>query len=217
MCTAPQEYFYPENWYQGRRCASSFEDVEKALVEAFEGIINHPKMGPAVLAALQSETTQKRVQEAKSLGGKVLLETKPVANPEFPSVPSASPMIMDSPRPKKAILHVSFWTNCFIIATADTDESIELASSIAHEHGAISCGAYTLDDATMEKIAEKMQTPARQFRSFDWWHLCKSACRIFRLSCHGRNPAGNACFTDPEFVLKRFTRSAQSQFELMTP
>lgn len=210
MCTAPQNIFVPKGGIKVGVEQVSFDDVAKALVEAFEGIINHPKMGPAVLAALQSDVTQKRVQEAKSLGGKVLLETKTVANAEFPNVRSASPVIIEIPAKEREIFaRELFGPIVFVIATENTNESVQLASSIAAEQGAISCGAYTLDGDTMQMIAEKMAysgTPVsfnltggiyvNQHAGFSDFHVT------------GGNPAGNACFTDPEFVLKRFTRSA---------
>ena len=210
MCTAPQNIFVPKGGIKVGNEQVSFDDVKKAIVEAFEGIINHPKMGHAVLAALQSDMTHKRVLEAKSIGGEVLLETKPVANPEFPNVRSASPIIVELPAGDRAVYAKElFGPIVFIVKTDSTEESVELAASIAEEHGAISCGAYTIDENTMAKIAERMAnsgTPVsfnltggiyvNQHAGFSDFHVT------------GGNPAGNACFTDPEFVLKRFTRSA---------
>lgn len=210
MCTAPQNIFIPKDGITVGSEKVSFDDVKKAIVEAFEGIINHPKMGPAVLAALQSEMTQKRVLEADALGGKVLLETKPVANPEFPNARSAGPVIIELPASDRQIFaRELFGPIVFIIATESTEESVEIASAIAQEHGAISCGAYTISEDKMKLIADKMAysgTPVsfnltggiyvNQHAGFSDFHVT------------GGNPSGNACFTDPEFVLKRFTRSA---------
>lgn len=210
MCTAPQNIFIPKSGIKVGNDSVSYDEVKKALVEAFEGIINHPKMGPAVLAALQSEMTHKRVLEAKNLGGSVLLETKPVANPEFPNVRSAGPVIIEiSAKEREIYARELFGPIVFIVPTESTAESVQIASSIAAEHGAISCGAYTIDENTMNMIAEKMAdsgTPVsfnltggiyvNQHAGFSDFHVT------------GGNPAGNACFTDPEFVLKRFTRSA---------
>ena len=210
MCTAPQNIFVPKDGITVGNEKISFDEVTRALVDAFEGIINHPKMGPAVLAALQSETTQKRVLEANTLGGKVLLDSKPLPNAEFPDARTAAPIIIELPSRDHAIYaRELFGPIVFIIATESTEESVELASSIAQEHGSISCGAYTIDESKMKLIAEKMAfagTPVsfnltggiyvNQHAGFSDFHVT------------GGNPSGNACFTDPEFVLKRFTRSA---------
>lgn len=72
--------------------------------------------------------------------------------------------------------------------------------------GAISCGAYTTDPMVKEKIMDEMGlagTPVsfnltggiyvNQNASFSDFHVT------------GGNPAGNASFTNPEFVIKRFT------------
>ena len=210
MCTAPQNIFVPMGGMTVSGGKVTFDDVVKAIIEGFEGIINHPKMGPPVLAALQSEATQKRVMEAKALGGEVLLETKPLANPEFPNARTATPVIMKVSASNYEIFsREMFGPIVFIVETKDTEESVKLASSIANEQGSISCGAYTTDEKTMQMIAEKMAnsgTPVsfnltggiyvNQHAGFSDFHVT------------GGNPAGNACFTDPEFVLKRFTRSS---------
>ena len=93
-----------------------------------------------------------------------------------------------------------------IIKTKDTAESIHLAQEMAMQHGAISCGAYTIDPAIKEEIMDQMGlagTPVsfnltggiyvNQNASFSDFHVT------------GGNPAGNASFTNPEFVIKRFT------------
>ncbi len=92
-----------------------------------------------------------------------------------------------------------------LIKTKDTEQSIALAREQAETNGAISCGAYTLDQDVREKIADQMSlafTPVsfnltggiylNQHAGFSDFHVT------------GGNPAGNASFTNPEFVIKRF-------------
>jgi acyl-CoA reductase-like NAD-dependent aldehyde dehydrogenase len=94
----------------------------------------------------------------------------------------------------------------FIIKTKDTRQSVELARSLAAQHGAISCGAYCLDAELKEYIADQMSLAAtpvafnlltgiyvNQHAGFSDFHVT------------GGNPAGNASFTNPEYVIKRFT------------
>lgn len=208
MCTAPQNFYVPKDGIKAGAQHVSFEEVEKAIVEAIRGLAGHPKAGPGVLGAIQSEATYKRVDAAQKLGGKVLLESKPVANPDFPNIRSASPIVIElDPSAREVFNQEMFGPIVFIIPTANTEESLRLASESAKEHGAISCGAYTLDNQLMERIADVMAdagTPVafnlvgniyvNQNASFSDFHVT------------GGNPAGSASLTDPEFVLKRFTR-----------
>lgn len=208
MCTAPQNFFVPKDGIKSGGELIPFEQVEKAIVDAVTGLATHPKAGPAVLGAIQSKVTADRVKEATKLGGKVLLESKPIQNPEFPNARTSSPVVIEIPPTATEIFQREmFGPIAFVIPTSSTDESIRLAAESAKEHGAISCGAYTQDEKTMQKIADAMAEAGtsvsfnltgniyvNQNASFSDFHVT------------GGNPAGNASLTDPEFVLKRFTR-----------
>ena len=208
MCTAPQNFFVPKHGIKCGDTLVTFEQVEKAIVDAVTGLATHPKAGPAVLGAIQSEVTSERVKEAAKLGGKVLLESKPIQNPEFPNARTSSPIVIEMPPSATEIFQREmFGPIAFVIPTDSTEQSVNLAAQSAREHGAISCGAYTTDEETMERIAEAMADVGtsvsfnltgniyvNQNASFSDFHVS------------GGNPAGNASLTDPEFVLKRFTR-----------
>ena len=93
-----------------------------------------------------------------------------------------------------------------IIKTKDTAESIKLASEMAMEHGAISCGAYTTDAETKEQIMDEMSlagTPVSFNLTGGIYVNQNAGFSDFHVT--GGNPAGNASFTNPEFVIKRFT------------
>lgn len=208
MCTAPQNFFIPKDGIKVAEQHVPFEEVKKAIVEAVKGLASHPKAGPAVLGAIQSDATHKRVGDAGKLGGKVLLESQALQNPEFPNLRSATPVIVElSTADKETFAREMFGPIAFIIPTSDTSESVELASSIAREHGAISCGAYTTDPSTMESIAEAMAdagTPVSFNLTGGIYVNQNAGFSDFHVT--GGNPSGNASLCDPEFVLKRFTR-----------
>jgi len=208
MCTAPQNFYVPKDGIKAGNEHVSFEVVENAIVEAIRGLAGHPKAGPGVLGAIQSEATYKRVDEAQKLGGKILLESKPVANPDFPKIRSASPIVIElQPSAREIFNREMFGPIVFIIPTTNTEVSLRLAAESAKQHGAISCGAYTADENVMQHIATVMADAGtsvafnlvgniyvNQNASFSDFHVT------------GGNPAGSASFTDPEFVLRRFTR-----------
>ncbi len=208
MCTAPQNFYIPKAGIQVAGQHVSYEEVQKAITSAVEELAAHPKAGPAVLGAIQSDMTHKRVDEAMKLGGKVLLESRPINNPEFPNIRSASPVVIEIPATATDIFEREmFGPIAFIIPTAGTQESLKLASDIARKHGAITCGAYTLDGSTMQMIAEVMAdagTPVAFNLTGNIYVNQNAGFSDFHVT--GGNPAGNASLTDPEFVLKRFTR-----------
>ncbi len=208
MCTAPQNFYIPRTGIQVSGQHVPYEEVQKAITGAVEDLAAHPKAGPAVLGAIQSDMTHKRVGEAMTLGGKVLLESRSINNPEFPNIRSASPVLIEIPSTATEIFEREmFGPIVFIIPTADTRESLQLASDIARKHGAITCGAYTVDGTTMELIANVMAeagTPVAFNLTGNIYVNQNAGFSDFHVT--GGNPAGNASLTDPEFVVKRFTR-----------
>lgn len=205
MCTAPQNIFIPRTGIQVAGQQVPYDQVAAAITEAVKGLAGHPKAGPAVLGAIQSKATQQRVQDAHK--GKVLLASGSISNPEFPNARIATPVVIEVDAHD-----VAYWQRemfgpiAYIIPTDSTAHSLHLAKDSAEKHGAISCGAYTTNAAVMEDIATQMAeayTPVsfnltggiyvNQHAGFSDFHVT------------GGNPAGNASFTNPEFVLKRFT------------
>ena len=93
----------------------------------------------------------------------------------------------------------------FIVATDSTDQSIELASSIATEQGAISCGLYSTNEEVIEKTVETMSqagVPVSCNLVGNIWVNQSAAFSDFHVS--GANPSGNATLSDAAFVVGRF-------------
>jgi acyl-CoA reductase-like NAD-dependent aldehyde dehydrogenase len=91
------------------------------------------------------------------------------------------------------------------IKTKDTDESIRLAKEMSQKHGAITCAAYCTDASISNKIIEEMElafTPVSLNLTGMIWVNQHAAFSDFHVT--GGNPAGNASFTNPEYINKRF-------------
>lgn len=206
MCTAPQNFFIPETGVNTPDGKLSFNDVATKFREAITALVNNPKMGAGTLGAIQNEATLQRVKEAAQLGGKVLLSGTPVVNEEYTAARTCSPTVLEVSSADHSIFEKElFGPVILLIKTKDTDHSIQLARQMAAQHGAITCGAYTTDEAVKEKIATAMNsvfTPVSfNFTGFIWVNQ-HAAFSDFHVT--GGNPAGNASFTNQEFIVKRF-------------
>jgi acyl-CoA reductase-like NAD-dependent aldehyde dehydrogenase len=93
-----------------------------------------------------------------------------------------------------------------LIKTKNTDESISLAKEMAIHHGAISCGAYSTNNEVKEKIADEMALAATpvSFNLIGGIYMNQNAA-FSDFHVTGGNPSGNASFTNPEYVTRRFT------------
>ncbi|MDN5201419.1 phenylacetic acid degradation protein PaaN [Fulvivirgaceae bacterium BMA10] len=207
MCTAPQNFYIPENGIKTSDGNVSFDEFAEKFVEAVNGIVSNPKMGPFVLGTIQNKNTCQRITDAEKLDGKIWLTSTEVENPMFKTARTASPVVVEIDSSKKEIFSKElFGPIALLIKTKDTDESIALAKEMALNHGAISCGAYTTDPQIKEKIADEMSlaaTPVSFNLTGPIYVNQNAGFSDFHVT--GGNPSGNASFTNPEYVVKRFT------------
>jgi phenylacetic acid degradation protein paaN len=206
MCTAPQNFFIPQNGVTTASGQLSFDEVVQKFKDAILSLVNNPKMGAGTLGALQNDTTLQRAHNANKLGAKVILEGQPITSEEFTHLRGYTPTLLEVNSADKSIFEQElFGPVLLLIKTKDTNESIQLARQMAKQHGAITCAAYATSPEVKEKISEAMNsvfTPVSfNFTGFIWVNQ-HAAFSDFHVT--GGNPAGNASFTNPEFILRRF-------------
>ncbi|HCZ34312.1 MAG TPA: phenylacetic acid degradation protein PaaN [Cytophagales bacterium] len=207
MCTAPQNFFIPEGGIKTPSGVVTFDQFAEKFVTNINSLVDNPKAGPFVLGAVQNKKTCERVEAAVNLPGKVWLKSRTFENPMFKQARVATPVVVEVDSSKKEVFSKElFGPIALLIKTKNTDESIALAQELASTHGAISCGAYTTDSGVREKIADEMAlaaTPVSFNLTGGIYMNQNAAFSDFHVT--GGNPSGNASFTNPEYVTKRFT------------
>ncbi len=207
MCTAPQNFFIPADGIKIPAGVVTFDQFAEKLVANINGLVDNPKAGPYVLGAVQSDRTAVRVKDAETIPGKVWLKSRSFANPMFENARVATPVLIEVSADKPEIFSKElFGPIALLIKTKNTDQSISLAQEMALQHGAISCGAYTTDADVREKIADEMAlaaTPVSFNLTGGIYMNQNAAFSDFHVT--GGNPSGNASFTNPEYVTRRFT------------
>jgi len=204
MCTAPQNFFIPATGVKSKDKTFTYEEVVEKLKEHLTAIATNPKTGTNVLGGLLEGTVKRIFEVMKS--GKVILQPADVKSEEFANIRSSSPLLLEVSQNDHAIFEQEmFGPIAVVIKTNDTKESVRLAKEMAGKHGAITCAAYTTDQDTRNLIAEEMQevfTPVTFNLTGPIWVNQHAAFSDFHVT--GGNKAGNASFTNPEFVIKRF-------------
>ncbi|HCR53685.1 MAG TPA: phenylacetic acid degradation protein PaaN, partial [Cytophagales bacterium] len=207
MCTAPQNFYVPKDGIKTPNGVVSFDEFAQKFVDSVNGLVDNPKAGPFVLGAVQNKKTLDRVADAENLPGKVWLKSRTFENPMFKKARIATPVVVEIDASKEDVFSKElFGPIALLIKTKDTDESIALAQKMAMAHGAISCAAYTTDANVREKIADEMSlaaTPVSFNLTGGIYMNQNAAFSDFHVT--GGNPSGNASFTNPEYVTKRFT------------
>jgi phenylacetic acid degradation protein paaN len=207
MCTAPQNFYIPEEGIKTPAGVVTFDAFAQKFIDNINGLADNPKAGPFVLGAIQNKKTCERVVEAEKLPGKVWLKSRTIENPMFKNARIATPIVVEIDATKKDTFSKElFGPIALLIKTKNTDQSIQLAQEMAIAHGAISCGAYTTDAKVREKIADEMGLAATpvSFNLVGGIYMNQNAA-FSDFHVTGGNPAGNASFTNSEYVSKRFT------------
>ncbi len=207
MCTAPQNFFLPQAGMKVGDTQVPYDDVVARLAAAVTGLAQNPKAGPHVLGAIQNPATHDRVQQLAFAGSRTALAAGAVAHPQFANARTCSPSIHELGADQvEQFSQELFGPILLVIKTADSQQSLHLAATLAREYGAISCGAYTTDPALKEQIMDEMSlagTPVSFNLTGGIYVNQNAGFSDFHVT--GGNPAGNASFTNPEFVIKRFT------------
>lgn len=207
MCTAPQNFYIPENGIDTPNGRLSFDEFAQKLSDNIKGLVENPKAGPFVLGAIQNKNTCTRVTDAEKIGSKVWLKSGTIENPMFKNARTATPVVLELSSAKKDVFSKElFGPIALLIKTKNTDESIALAKEMAEEHGAISCGAYTTDPDVRARIADEMALAATpvSFNLIGGIYMNQNAA-FSDFHVTGGNPSGNASFTDSKYVTRRFT------------
>lgn len=206
MCTAPQNFLIPADGVNTPDGIVSYDEVVEKLKGQITGLVTHPKMGAGTIGAIQSEMTADRVKSVDQLGAKIILNQNGVTNEEFPNARLCSPVVLEVDAADKAIYEKElFGPIVLIIKTKNTEESVQIARDMATSHGALTCAAYTTDEDTKAMIEEEMEkafTPVSFNLTGYIWVNQHAGFSDFHVT--GGNPAGNATYVNPEYVIKRF-------------
>lgn len=207
MCTTPQNFFVPATGVRVGNTRVSYEEVVAKISAAVTSLATNPKAGPHVFGAIQNPATADRMEGLAFDGGRRILAAGTVAHPVFANARTCSTSIHEiNSHNVEQFSQELFGPVMLVIKTQDTQESIRLAARLAREYGAISCGAYTTDAAIKEQIMDEMSlagTPVSFNLTGGIYVNQNAGFSDFHVT--GGNPAGNASFTNPEFVIKRFT------------
>ena len=211
MCTAPQNIFVPRGGIRTGETHASFDDVATAITKAIDGLLSAPERAVEVLGAIASDATLSRIDEQNAKPG-VLLGSKEIAHPQFPSARIRTPIVARLDASEYARYENElFGPIAFVIATDSTDQSLELAAAGARRCGAITALLYSTDPAVRLRADEfAAQSGASLAINFTGPLLVNQSAAFSDFHVSGANPAGNASLTDAAFVANRF-RVAQTR------
>ncbi|TKC90900.1 phenylacetic acid degradation protein PaaN [Trinickia terrae] len=212
MCTAPQNIYVPRDGIRTTDGHMSFDDIAQALAGAVQKLVADPARAVELLGAIQNDGVARRIEEARSLG-RVLVESQPLEHPVFSGARVRTPLVLQLDAAKDASTFTGEWFGpiSFVIATDSTAQSLDLAGSIAAEHGALTLSVYSTDDAKIEAAHEaSIRGGVALSINLTGGVFVNQSAAFSDFHGTGANPAANAALSDAAFVANRF-RVVQSR------
>lgn len=207
MCTTSQALFVPAGGIDTEDGHKSYDDVCADLAKAVSGFLSKPEVAHAVLGAMQSADTIKRVAEADSGSlGKVILASQKLENPEFPNAEVRTPVLLAcDASDEKAYMEERFGPISFIVKVADTAAAIALSERIVRTHGALTAGVYSTKAEVIDAMtAATMRSKVALSINLTGGVFVNQSAAFSDYHGTGGNPAANASYADSAFVANRF-------------
>jgi len=205
MCTAPQNIYVPRDGIDTAEGHLSFDEVAEAVADGVRKLLADPARAVEVLGAVQNDGVLRRLEAARSLG-KVVLDTQSIAHPAYPDARVRTPLIVRLDTADRATyLNEWFGPIAFVIATADTNESLAIARDAARAHGALTLSVYSTSDDVIARAVDVAEDAGVALSiNLTGAVFVNQSAAFSDFHGTGANPAANASLTDAAYVASRF-------------
>ena len=216
MCTTSQAILVPAAGIDTESGHKSYDEFCADLAGAITGFLAKPEVAHAVLGAIQSADTLKRIEEAGSgkFGTVVLAPTK-LDNPDFPQAEVRTPVLLTCDAGDEAkYMEERFGPISFIVKVADTTAAIALSERIIATHGALTAGIYSTRPEVIEAMTEATwRSKVALSINLTGGVFVNQSAAYSDYHGTGGNPAANASYSDSAFVANRF-RVVQRRYHI---
>jgi phenylacetic acid degradation protein paaN len=206
MCTTTKAILVPADGIDTDAGRKTFDEVAADLGTAIDKFLADPAVATAVLGAIQSEATLKRIDEAPSMAT-VVLASKPVAHPEFPNAQVRTPVLLKADASNEAAyMQERFGPICTMVAVPGGAEAIvRLSERIVREQGALTVGVYSKNEAVIDAMVGATQRSGVALSiNLTGGVFVNQSAAFSDFHATGANPAANASYADSAFVANRF-------------
>lgn len=218
MCTTTKALLASADGIQTDQGEKSFDQVATDLGQAIEKFLSDPGTATAVLGAIQSPETLKRIEDAPHVAT-VVLPSHKVPHPEFPRAEIRTPVLLKTRAEQQEVyMQERFGPIASVVAVqGGWHELVALSERIVREQGALTVGVYSTKPEVINAMVEATQRSgvALSINLTSGVFVNQSAA-FSDYHGTGANPAANASYSDSAFVANRF-RVIQRRVHLPVP
>ena len=207
MCTTSQAIFVPAGGIQTDLGHKSYDDFCADLAAAIQRFLSKPEVACAVLGAIQSSDTLKRIEQANAGSlGRVILASEKITNPEFPSAEVRTPVLLAcDASDEKAYMEERFGPISFLVKVSDTKAAIALSERVVSTHGALTVGLYSTSQEVIDQMTQATwRGKVALSINLTGGVFVNQSAAFSDYHGSGANPAANASYADSAFVANRF-------------
>jgi phenylacetic acid degradation protein paaN len=205
MCTTTQDIFVPAAGIDTDEGHKAFDQVASDLGAAVDRLLSDPAVATAVLGAIQSPDTLKRVDDAPQLA-EVVLASRTIDHPEFPAAQVRSPVLMKIDASREAVYEQErFGPISFVVRTRDWEAAVALSERTVKQHGALTVGLYSVKQDVVDAMtAATLRAGVSLSINLTGNVYVNQSAAFSDFHATGANPAANASYSDAAFVANRF-------------
>jgi phenylacetic acid degradation protein paaN len=212
MCTAPQNIYVPRSGIKTAEGIVTFDAVARALTDAIEQLLAEPAKAVELFGTVQNDSIMQRIDTARKLG-RTLLDSRALEHPLFAGARVRTPLMVQLDAATDAAQFTQEWFGpvSFLIASDSTEQSLDLASTTAATHGALTLSLYSTDEQVVEAAHEaSIRGGVALSINLTSGVFVNQSAAFSDFHGTGANPAANSALTDAAFVANRF-RVVQSR------
>lgn len=209
MCTSPQNIYLPAQGVRTPAGMVPFDEVAQRLADAVAALTGDPKKASMILATIQSPQTLALLAQLREEGaraGRVLLEPRAYAHPEFPAARTSTPLMLQVGTTARELYgEERFGPVSFVIRCADAADALAQATTDARERGGLTAFLYSTDESYIAQAERAYARAGAQLTiNLTGAMPLNFAAAYSDYHVTGLNPAGNASLTNLAFVASRF-------------
>jgi phenylacetic acid degradation protein paaN len=211
MCTAPQNVYLPASGIETDQGTKTPAEVAAGIGEAFDKLLGDDTRAVELLGGVVNDGVLERLELAGSRG-EVYVASRTVTHPSYPDATVRTPTLIGLTAADSDVYEAEcFGPVGYLIATADTDESISLFCSTVQAHGAMTASVYsTSDDVIADMRRAALDAGVALSENLHGGVFVNQSAAYSDFHGTGANPAANASYTDGAYVASRF-RVVQSR------
>jgi phenylacetic acid degradation protein paaN len=212
--TAPQNVYIPADGIDTDQGHRSLEEVVAGIAAAFDEMFADDAQAVELLGCIISDEVLARLDRAGTTG-EVLVPSRRIAAPGYPGARVRTPVLVRLDVADRKIYETdALGPIGYVIATADTEESLALFGDTLADGGAMTAGVYSTSESVLAEMRElSLETGVALSENLVGALVVNETTAFSDFLGTGAGPAANASYTDGSFVASRF-RVVQSRREL---